>query len=180
MRELNDARGHESRFTFFCFFRVTSLQADRLTLMIFFVFVSFVKTLCLSSVTTQVMRLVHRASEVIISLFHGHSTHSHTDMLSTPDNALIMQQVRWESEQRDHACNLAKALALRVGHLESEKEFLQVVRCERLLAPAHERATKQASVIEEKKEREKKSVGANTKRVGVCERRKERARNECA
>ena len=177
MRELNDARGHESRFTVFCFFRVTSLQADRLTLMIFFVFVSFVKTLCLSSVTTQVMRLVHRASEVIISLFHRHS---HTDMLSTPDNALIMQQVRWESEQRDHACNLAKALALRVGHLESEKEFLQVVRCERLLAPAHERATKQASVSEEKKEREKKSVGANTKRVGVCERRKERARNECA
>ena len=172
MRELNDARGHESRFTFFCFFRVTSLQAD-LTLMIFFVFVSFVKTLCLSSVTTQVMRLVHRASEVIISLFHRHS---HTDMLSTPDNAFIMQQVRWESEQRDHACNLAKALALRVGHLESEKEFLQVVRCERLLAPAHERATKQASVSEEKKEREKKSVGASTKRVGVCERRKEQAR----
>ena len=156
MRELNDARGHESRFTVFCFFRVTSLQADRLTLMIFFVFVSFVKTLCLSSVTTQVMRLVHRASEVIISLFHGHSTHSHTDMLSTPDNALIMQQVRWESEQRDHACNLAKALALRVGHLESEKEFLQVVRCDRLLARAHERATKQASESEGNKGRETK------------------------
>jgi hypothetical protein len=141
--------------------------------LIFFVFVSFVKPLCLSSVTTQVMRLVHRASEVIITLFHRHS---HTDMLSTPDNAVIMQQVRWESEQRDHACNLAKALALRVGHLESEKEFLQVVRCERLLAPANERATKQASVSEGKKEREKKSVGANSKRVGVREKRKEWAR----
>ena len=80
-----------------------------------------------------------------------------------------MQQVRWESEQRDHACNLAKALALRVGHLESEKEFLQVVRCERLVAQAHERVTKQASESEGKKEREKKSIGVKSKRAGERE-----------
>jgi hypothetical protein len=48
--------------------------------LIFCVFVSFVKTFCLSSVTTQVMLLVHRANEVLITLFHGQS---HTDVLST-------------------------------------------------------------------------------------------------
>ena len=71
------------------------------------------------------MRLVQRANEVLIqgSAF----AFEHAPRLK-PDCVTLIgtQQVRHESEQRDHACSMAQTLARRVGRLESEKGFLQV------------------------------------------------------
>lgn len=76
-----------------------------------------------------------------------------------------------ESEQRDHACNMAQALARRVGHLESEKERLQVRAYQMSLAGACKE--KEAGASERQQQRA--NVRQNSQLL-PCERASDRVR----